>query len=302
MTMRIGPIACQGLLAALVILGLVCPASAADLEGRVVGVVGQEVEIELDTAIRPRVGDEVTIAFQVPGGSRVRVATGRVARAVPGGVVATLVEVRWRPVPGQVATIRTEGGGEAPGPAPAPRTGQATGAGADITAVRIAEVSGLTEYAGSVLTAFSRLSGRTMFPMAAQAAGEYAAEAIISVPIGQPHDGLAGMLLSAGEHADRQVGDVLLARLGPRAFVLGRYDGEQFQSIEMRSCPPPATASAPVLLAVVRQGRGYEFRVDGCLLGTWTRPDSREDWVRGYLAREARAEFRAWRVQRLGSR
>lgn len=89
----------------LLALAAATSAAAAELTGKVVAVEGDAVRIALDGSWLPQPGDAVTIHFEIPGVSKVRVGSWRVARVEGMTVVATLVEATGAPAVDQLATI-----------------------------------------------------------------------------------------------------------------------------------------------------------------------------------------------------
>ncbi len=79
--------------------------SAAEIHGRVVAVEADSVRIAVEGSWLPVPGDPVTVHFEIPGVSKVRVGSWRVARVEAGTVVATLVEATGRPAVDQLATV-----------------------------------------------------------------------------------------------------------------------------------------------------------------------------------------------------
>lgn len=79
--------------------------SAAEIQGKVTGVLGKDVRLALEGDLLPQAGDEVTIRFQIPGGPMVVVGTWKVTSIESDSVLAALVDATGAPAIGQVATI-----------------------------------------------------------------------------------------------------------------------------------------------------------------------------------------------------
>jgi hypothetical protein len=93
------------LIVALVFLATPASASAAEIHGKVTGVLGKDVRLALEGDLLPQAGDEVTIRFQIPGGPMVVVGTWRVSSIEADSVLATLVDATGSPAIDQHATI-----------------------------------------------------------------------------------------------------------------------------------------------------------------------------------------------------
>lgn len=78
---------------------------AAELRGRVVAISGHQVRLSIDGELLPQIGDEVTLAFQVPNGPLLSVGTWSVSRVDGDAVTATQVRATGAPSVGQIATI-----------------------------------------------------------------------------------------------------------------------------------------------------------------------------------------------------
>ncbi|MBI2213868.1 MAG: hypothetical protein HYU52_09485 [Acidobacteria bacterium] len=87
--------------------------SAAEIKGKVSGVIGKDVRLTVDGDLLPQPGDDVTIRFEIPGGPMVVVGSWRVTSIDGDSVLAAMVEATGAPAIGQLASIVS--------PNPAPR-------------------------------------------------------------------------------------------------------------------------------------------------------------------------------------
>lgn len=309
------------------LLALAGPMSAAEIKGTVVAVTGSEVRIRLDSPRRPQVGEPVVITFAVPGGPELRVGTWRVSQVGPDFVLATVVKATGTPAIGQTATItipepsgreaKADGGkGEPSPPAPAPGTpsewprapGPSTpgGPGSRMVNITLDQLysgplqigEGRSEASPGRFVVTSSEAYDTSFVVTSEPAREFHAKVQLRVERRKGPRAVAGLLISASNGPDLTDGDVYFGKDDNQGVLLAWYQGDRWMDIPRMGKVQPIGTDQMDTFEIMRRGSQYEFRLNGQVVGTWTRPADRGEWIQVHTGDGNRAEFRDWNVTR----
>lgn len=111
---------------------------------------------------------------------------------------------------------------------------------------------------------------------------------------------MAGLQLTTSADADMQPGDLFFGKSDDNGLLLGWHQREK----EWTGIPLASQPARPVLVSdfdrfeVTSQGGRYEFKLNGVVIATWSRPLPRAEWARFWAGEGNRAEFLDWRVVR----
>jgi hypothetical protein len=296
------------------------PAVAAELRGRVTAVTGQDVRIEVEGDLLPRIGDAVRLSFRIPGGPEVMVGQWRVSAVDAGGVQATIVQASGAPTVGQSATIEsanpTSRSALSPAPAgpkpnvpalggPGPSALQPLGPRRNITRSPLVVGplpigNGRAEQVGPAYVIVSSAGLTTWKPISREPASKLLATVRARVQRGSSDPAVTGLLLSAAAGGDFQEGDLFFGKADDDGPIVQRWDGGRWTRIPMLAFRGGrVTAAAVDRFEVSKFGGRYELRINGELVGYVDDPEERSQWVHVYAGVGNRAEFLDWGVSRL---